>query len=156
MKHFLIALAIIFFGMGTAAAADVDQYKGTWTYSSAGTGEINKIVITGSGKYDARIFEKCSSGNCDMGKYNCSNALTAGYLFTSYQNDASKRDLRLTPVNTSTLEVKVHTSFTDSSGSPATDKTYTFRRLVVQQQQTPRPAEQPDLKPMDRVSPRPS
>jgi len=156
MKNLLVVVIIVFLSIGIAAAADSDQYTGTWRYSSAGTGEVNRIVIeNNAGKYGARIYEKCSSGNCDMGGYGCNNYLTAGYLTTTYRNDASKRELRLTPVNTSTLEVKVKTTFTDNSGRPVTEKTYSFRRLVVQEQQNPRPAEQPDLKPMERVTPTP-
>ena len=159
MKYARIVLLIVFFAMGTtiSAKAECIDVKGTWRYQNASTGEINKIVfkITGGGKIDAQIYEKCSSGSCDQGLHPCSVRFSDCTLWSSYTNGVEKHDLTLNMTSVSTLQVKVKTHFSDNSSSD-TEKTYTFRRLVVQSAPTPKPMDRVTPKPMDPVYPKPS
>ena len=158
MKYTRIVLLIVFLAMGSTISANAacTDVKGTWRYQNATTGEIKKILfkITGGGKIDAQIYEKCSSGTCDQGEHACSVRFSDCTLWTNYTNGVEKHDLTMNMTNVSTLQVKVKTHFTDNSSSD-TEKTYTFRRLVVQSAPDPKPMDRVTPKPMERVNPTP-
>ncbi len=138
MKNLFIALVLTILFAGTAGAADFSQFLGTWVYTSVQMDQISKITIQGSGKYNAHVWEKCSSGTCDYGGHNCNAVFSTGKLNFSYDSNSGDKQVWLRVTGTNTLEVKVNSN------------TYTFRRFVL------KPASPRPVKPMDRVSPRPA
>lgn len=155
MKHFLMALIIGFFMVGTASSADINQYIGTWTNIDRNTRGITKMVFggDGGGKINVHVWGKCSPQDCDWGWKSC-NSHYDGHLFAQYRNNVSVTDLTMNMTNISTLAVKANTRYTDNSGRPPRENMYTLRRLVIQQQ-TPQPMNQAIPKPMDWRTPPP-
>ena len=138
MKYFLMALTIGFFMMGTAVAADINQYKGKWINTDKNTRGITKIVFAGDGggKMNVHVWGKCSPQDCDWGWKPC-NSCYDGHLSARYQN--SIKNLTINLISRGKLKVKVHTRFTDNSGRSERENTYTFRRLLKPVTQTPKP-----------------
>ncbi len=137
MRKLFITLVLTILFAGTVGAADFSQFVGTWVYTSAQIEEITKITIKGSGKYNAQVWEKCSSGTCDYGWHNCNAIFSTGKLNFSYESNSDDKQVWLRVTGENTLEVKVN------------NQTYTFRRFVLTPE-SPKP-----LKPMGRITPKP-
>ena len=140
MKRIIILFAAFFLFTSIVLAADINEYKGTWVNTNENTREVTKLVfeIVGGGKANVHVWGQCSPQDCDWGWSNC-NSFADGHLTTRYTNDFSVRDLTITKTGTITLELKVHTRYTDDSGRPTRDSTETFRKLLTPVQKTPRP-----------------
>jgi hypothetical protein len=140
MKYFLSTLVIIFFITGTAVAANINQYKGKWINTDKNTRGVTKIIfsIDGGGKASVHVWGKCSPQDCDWGWKNC-NSYLDGHLSARFRNDFSIKNLTINLISQGKLKVKVHTRFTDNSGRPERENTYTFRRLLKPVTQTPKP-----------------
>ncbi|MEA2083067.1 MAG: hypothetical protein U9O82_02275 [Thermodesulfobacteriota bacterium] len=84
----LSPLTIGFFMMGTAVAADINQYKGKWINTDKNTRGITKIFFNGDGggKMNIHVWGKCSPRDCDWGWKNC-NSYADGHLSARYRND---------------------------------------------------------------------
>jgi len=147
MKRFFLALTIILFAMGTAAAADSRQYNGTWINTNSNTRGLTKVIVTGAGgKASVHVWGKCTPEDCDLGWSNC-NSYLDGHLSTTYRNDFSVRTLTITLPSSGRLKVQMHTHFIDDSDRADQDATYTFRRVFKPVQKKPKPMVKIPLKP---------
>ncbi len=131
MRQLFMAVTWVALAVGTVFAFSVEQYAGTWINRDSNTRGITKVEIrVNDSKADVRVWGKCHPADCDWGWENA-NSFTDGHLSAMYRNNFSVRNLKLTLSSRTTLVVKVHTHFTDNSGRPDRDNTYTFRRVLT-------------------------
>ena len=148
MRHLLSILAIAFFLVGTAFAANLNQYNGTWFNPASAPQAITKLEIrVVDSKAHVHAFGQLRpKKDYDWGWENASS-YADGHLSVRYRKSDCLRDLTIN-LSGNRLVVKTHTRYTDGSGRPNKDDTDRLNRYL-------QPATQTTPKPMGTVHPKP-
>ena len=131
MRRILVAATLVAMAASMALAFTVHQYAGTWLNRDSNTRGITKVEIQErDSKAKVRVWGKCQPADCDWGWENANSAYD-GHLWTTYRNNFSTREVTFTMRSLTTLVVKEHTHFTDNSGRPDKNNTYTLIRVLT-------------------------
>jgi len=151
MRHFLSIIAISFFLVGTAFAANLNLYNGTWINPASAPRAITKLKIRViDSKAHVHAFGQLRpKKDYDWG-WGSASSHAGGQLSVRYRKSDCRRDLTIT-LSGNRLVVKTHTHYTDASGRPDKDDTDTLRRLLQPADPTPKPMGKVHPKPVSRT-----